>query len=211
MRNLTTKSLLSLCLLTSSLLTYAQSKISGTIVDEITGKPLAGTTVWLALFDSVRTTPIIGYDSIYFQTMNIHDTVWRDTAFCSIMKTFSNSDGKYHFQSLPAGIYQVSVFHRTKKLKSGKYEGELDWTKGIILNGKNDVTNTFALHVTCEYEKTKHLKHCPNCHKKDEVRPIRWGLVLDPEHLDPKYYYNGYCVIERCHPTKHCSRCNLDF
>lgn len=191
----------------------SQSRISGTILDENTGKPLKATKIILYQMDSVEISPIDINDSILILLSETKDLFRRDTIYTEIKNTKSNAAGQYQFDNLTEGIYKVTAFHRTKKQKGHPSKGEFSWIRNIKLNRQTGVMIPFTLHVNCEFDKTRHKKYCPSCLKKDQVKPIKWGFSVDDliGQPDPKYFYNGFCVRPRCHPIRHCLRCDLDF
>lgn len=186
-----------------------QTKLDGYIHDLNTQAPLKGTRVALSVFDTIKFSPD-SFDSLLFAIYKIDSRY--DTIYKKLKTTFTDSNGYYSFDDLSSIIYQLSAFHRTKEIRPKVFEGEYYDTSGIKIKDDCNISISFTLYVTCEYDSTKNLTHCPKCKKEDKVLPIRYGLIPYPvEKLDVNYYYSGYCVIERCHPTKHCMRCDRDF
>ncbi len=103
---------------------YSQSRISGTILDENTGKPLKATKIKLHQIDSVEINPKNINDSLLLKFSETKDLFWRDTIRQEIKNTKSNSAGQYQFDNLTEGIYKVTAFHRTKKQKDHPKQGE---------------------------------------------------------------------------------------
>ena len=185
---------------------HSQARIEGTVHDEITGSPLKGTRIYLLVFDSLVFRPE-RLDSFMLVTYN-KDTRY-DSVYTRIKMITTDTNGYYLFDSLPEDIYKISAFHRTLEIKPGSWQGESFQELGFLLKNKGSVNHSFTLHVTCEFDSTKQLTHCPICHKKDKLLLIRYGLHIGKE--EPGYYYNGLCTPPRCHPTKRCMRCSHEF
>jgi len=194
-------------LLVSSL-SYSQARVFGYIHDEITGKPLEGTRVTIFLLDSIQahTRP---KDDIWFQIYSNLDSIYYDTSYKKLESIFTDSHGFYSFDCLATNIYSLSVFYKIKEFKPGIWTGECFDTPGIQITSGSQIQKSFKLHVTCEYDSTANLTHCPKCNQGDKVLPIVYGLTGPPD--EPGYYYSGNCSPNRCHPTKRCMRCNLEF
>lgn len=191
-----------------SLVCLAQNRLAGYIHDEVTGKPLSGTRVTLSVLDSVKFYPQ-RLDSLTLQVYNI-DTRY-DTVYKRLKSSFTDSNGYYFFDSLETNFYELIAFHRTKEIRPGTWEGEFFKKVGLHLDGSCGMEKSFQLHVTCEYDSTKNLSHCPICKKKDKLLLIKYGMPAYPFKPEPGYYYNGYCEVDRCHPTKRCMRCKHEF
>jgi hypothetical protein len=123
---------------------------------------------------------------------------------------FSDSNGHYLFQDVAPAIYSLSAFHKTSQDGNRQY-GEFEDTHGFLIKNDTQLERDFKLAVFCPYDLTKDLAYCPKCKKKDKVSIIIYGLPVYPFESEPGYYYNGYCVVERCHPTKRCMRCEYEF
>ena len=192
----------------SFFLNKGQTKLDGYVHDEITHAPLKDTKITLSIIDSIIYDPN-RLDS-FLLVNNNYDSRY-DTSYKDFKVTSTDSNGYYLFSNIPLSTYELSVFHPTKEIRPNVSEGEFYLKKNVKTSRDNTITNSFTLHVTCEYDQTKSLKHCPNCKKTDKVLLIEYGLFPPNIKPDPKCYYNGFCVIPRCHPTKHCTRCFVDF
>jgi hypothetical protein len=194
-------------LLVSSL-SYSQAKVFGYIHDLITGKPLEGTRVTLSLLDSIQ-SHVRSKDDIWFRIYSSFDSVYYDTSYKKLETTFTDSHGFYLFDCVVANIYSLSAFYKINEFKPGIWSGESFDTSGIQITSGSQIQKSFKFHVTCEYDSTANLTHCPRCNQGDKVLLIVYGLTGPLR--EPGHYYNGNCSPERCHPTKRCMRCNYEF
>ena len=151
---------------------FGQTKIDGYVHDLNTLAPLYNTRITLSILDTIKFNPD-GFDSLSFQIFNT-DTRY-DTVYKKIKTVRTDSNGYYFFDGLLPNTYKLSAFHRTKEVKPGYFEGESYDTSGIRIKGDCNITRSFKLHVTCEYDSTKDLKQCPICKKSDKVLLIRYG------------------------------------
>ncbi|WP_153799169.1 hypothetical protein [Foetidibacter luteolus] len=142
-----------------------------------------------------------------------------------VASVLTDTTGSFMFQNLYPRQYAVSAFYKMKSgttylpvhIADGLGRNEID-SNINVLAGKNYHT-VFYLMVTCPYEKTKHMDCCPNCNKKDKVKPILWGLPSVDVNgnwvvkgKDRNEYYMGGCSPDIwCNPSKHCERCKIDF
>lgn len=69
--------------------------------------------------------------------------------------------------------------------------------------------------LTCKYDKSKKNIICPVCEKKDEVMPIRYGLIVNiakkGKEENNKKYKDGGCVTTGCDPNWYCNRDEIEF
>jgi hypothetical protein len=111
----------------------------------------------------------------------------------------------FSFYDLKAGNFKI----RTEPKPAG--------TNRIIIDSlkTSDTLNIKLPYVlTCKFDKSKKDKTCPICHKKDEVIPIHYGLIVDinnGEDKKEKEYKSGGCVTTGCDPNWYCKRDEIEF
>lgn len=124
-------------------------------------------------------------------------------------KTYSGLDGEFEFDSLAPGRYQLWIENR---FADDDYyqEGESYW-----FNVPNNDTTTIVVEVVlrCVYEMHENDKRCPSCHKKNEVIPISYGLLIGgiPLKHGKETFYDGGCEITGCDPHWYCRRDHTKF
>jgi hypothetical protein len=195
-----------------SLICVGQGQIEGYVIDKTTEKPLINTEISLWIIDSIRydSSRKKALDSKEFSPYSFSKQNFIDTTYKRIQKKFSDSAGHCVFDNLNPNFYSVIAFHVTEVRDKRKY-GEFEELRGIFVNCDSKIKQLVRLRVFCEYDLTQNLTHCPHCHKKDKAI-IRNGLYPPGgEEEEPGYYYSGYCIVERCHPTKRCMRCDYEF
>lgn len=186
-----------------------QGKIEGYVIDKTTGKPLAGTRISLYVY--VSDSSLV--NNPYYQEnvkFGLTKPDVRDTIYKRIESVYSDSSGYYMFQEVASNTYRLSAFHQISQEENRQY-GESENTNGFVVSSGTHLMQDFTLAVFCPYDQTKDLTDCPKCKMKDKVLLIRYGMPVYPFKPEPGYYYNGYCVVERCHPTKRCMRCEYEF
>lgn len=92
-------------------------------------------------------------------------------------------------------------------------------TRNRIITGFLKPNETVEIEIpyslSCKYDKSKKNKLCPVCERKDEVIPIRYGLIVNNSKKDKgentKEYKEGGCVITGCDPNWYCKRDEIEF
>lgn len=121
----------------------------------------------------------------------------------------SGPGGEFLFDSLTPGRYQIWVENR---FADNDYfqEGESYW-----FNVPNNDTTTIVVEVVlrCVYEMHKDDKRCPRCHKKNEVIPMSYGLLIGdiPMKRGKETFHDGGCEITGCDPHWYCRRDHTKF
>ena len=124
-------------------------------------------------------------------------------------KTYSGLEGEFEFDSLSPGRYQLWIENRF--VDNDYYqEGESYW-----FNVPDNDTTTIVVEVVlhCVYNEHKADKRCPKCHKKNEVIPISYGLLIGgiPKKHGKETFYDGGCEITGCDPNWYCRRDHTKF
>lgn len=195
--------------------------ISGVVLDRETKKPLMGTSVYLTSRKETKNTIGICYNIIDY---NYFQDLYR---YKIILETKTDSSGKFIFDSVKKGSFNIIASYKIKMPDTIHFAGEfIDKTaidKKLNIDSAKLYFSKLYLDVVCEFEKTKHQKFCPVCKRKDKVLPIMFGLpiplfnkkglvVADKDGRFLKDYYQAGCVSDiLCNPTKHCARCKKDF
>ena len=195
--------------LSISIASLSQATISGFIVDSTTKEPIAGVSVTLLALKSIETRQIkesrnyLGRDTI----ISFQDTSWR-----RIDVVYTDTSGYYEFKMVNPDFYNISCFIKTGE-RYGRIVGENGRSGLLHVAGSKELHQDFKLGVFCQYEKTGNLNHCPKCGKAEGVRKQVYGLPSPGVGLedDGEYYYNGYCVVSNCQPTKICLLCQKEF
>jgi hypothetical protein len=196
--------------------------ISGVVLDRETKKPLMGANVYLTNRKETKDTVDICYHVVVDR--NHVPDLYR---FKIILETKTDSSGKFIFDSIKKGRYNIVAGYKIKMPDTIHFPGEfIDKTaidKKLNIDSAKDYFSKLFLDVICEFEKTKNQKFCPVCKRKNKVMPIMFGLpiplfnkkgieVADKDGRFLKDYYQAGCVSDiLCNPTKHCNRCNKDF
>jgi hypothetical protein len=185
--------------------------ISGIVLDRETDKPLANTKIYLT--DKNETNDTVGI-CYHYST-----DPYKIYKLKIILETKTDSLGKFFFDSIKKGIYNIVACYTIKIIEPHfAAEGFIDKTaidKEIEVESNKDYFSKFILDVFCEFDKTKNLKHCPICKRKDKVLPIMFGLPVFDKDGNVKFgkkYHLGGCIMDAyCNPTKHCNRCKKNF
>jgi hypothetical protein len=188
--------------------------ISGVVLDRETKKPLMGANIYLTGKRKTNDTSNICY--------------YRYDKYKIIANYNTDSLGKFYFEKIKAGLYNIiaSIEIRIPDsiyLVGGGYTERSYLDSKVNFDKKPNYYTTIYLDVICEFDKTKDLKFCPICKKKDKVLPIMFGLPIplynekgvemaDENGLFFKDYYHRGCIMDAlCNPSKHCTRCKNDF
>ena len=112
--------------------------------------------------------------------------------------TYADSTGNFTFENLTPSQYLIQVYAKTKP----KYV--LYFDTSFIVNVQKDSTLHLQIKLpdTCQYETNRKNRRCPICHKKNQVIPIVYGLVIGELDTD-NYFYSG-CTVTYCDPTWYC-------
>jgi Carboxypeptidase regulatory-like domain len=196
--------------------------ISGVVLDRETKKPLMGAKVYLTNRKETKDTVGICYHIVVDR--NHFSDFYR---FKIILETKTDSSGKFVFDSIQKGRYNIVADYKIKMPDTIHFPVEFfDKTaidKKLNIDFAKDYFSKLYLDVGCEFEKTKNQKFCPFCKRKDKVLPVMFGLpipmfnekgieVADKDGRFLKDYYQAGCVSDiLCNPSKHCTRCKKDF
>ncbi len=147
---------------------------------KITGK--------LDLLDFVNKAFVLDSTYVILTSKNICDSVKLDDDF------------SFRFNNLPADTFYISFSRRCYPFNN-RYL--------IYLNDAENQKINIEYLSTCPYDKTKN-GICPVCKKKDEVIPIRYGLLtsrIDKNKKPSKRkYYPGGCLVFDCQASWFCER-----
>ncbi len=129
--------------------------------------------------------------------------ILKSKTICDSVKIDENLSFK--FESLPSDTFTIS-FSQPSYPYSGRY---------IVNLNDGEIENlNVPYSSTCPYEKTKD-GICPVCKKKDEVIPIRYGLLAVKIEKNKKpskrKYKPGGCIVMDCQPSWFCERDQKDF
>jgi hypothetical protein len=152
---------------------------------KITGK--------LNLIDSENKDFVLDNTYIILTSKNIRDSVKLDNDF------------SFRFNNLPTDTFYIS-FSRRSYPHNNSYV--------IYISDAENRKVDIDYLSTCPYDKTKN-GICPVCKKKDEVIPIRYGLLITKIEKDKKpskrEYYPGGCMIFDCQASWYCERDKKEF
>lgn len=147
----------------------------------------------LNLLDSENKSIVLENVYIILTSKNIQDSVKLDEDF------------SFHFNNLPSDTFYISFSRRSYPYDS-RYLIYLS-------NDENEKVN-IDYYSTCPYDKTKD-GICPICKRKDEVIPIRYGLLAGKieknETPSKRQYYPGGCVVFDCQASWYCERDKKEF
>ena len=147
----------------------------------------------LNLLDSENKDFVLHNTYIILTSKNIRDSVKLDDDF------------SFRFNNLPADTFYISFSQRS-------YPYDTRYLV-YISDAENEKVN-IDYSSTCPYDKTKD-GICPVCKKKDEVIPIRYGLLTTKIEKDKKQgkrkYYPGGCIIFDCQASWYCERDKKEF
>ncbi len=122
-------------------------------------------------------------------------------------KTYTDSEGNFKFE-------KVRVLSLDLKLTSIEYGDTL--FQNIFFS--DDTTLLLDIYKPCKYDQSGKNKGCPACHKKDQVIPILYGLIVPPQGKEKKFWSRvdvefklGGCSITRCDPHWYCKRDKINF
>lgn len=109
--------------------------------------------------------------------------------------TFTDIKGCFKIDSIPDGIYNLSV--------SFVGAGDTILTN-LKITSQTKLKLKLKLPPTCKYDNHRNNNNCPICGKKDKVIPIIYGLPVGK--LDEERYFYAGCQITICDPKWYCKR-----
>lgn len=123
-----------------------------------------------------------------------------DSANTSKGMYMSDLEGRFMFTNVARGTYSIRV--------DNMLNGDTTFTNIHITGDTSLVLDTYKF---CPYDASVNDKTCPVCHKKNEVIPIRYGLIIsidgsEKNEEDGVTYLSGGCNVSNCDPHWYCKR-----
>lgn len=112
-----------------------------------------------------------------------------------------SNDLSFEFANLSTDTFNISFSPRSYPY---------DVTYIVCLKDSEDIKVAVDYSSTCPYAKNME-GICPTCKKKDEVIPIRYGLLAGKIGKGKREYYPGGCIESDCQPSWFCQRDKKSF
>lgn len=185
----------------------SQTKIEGFVYDMTTKHPLDSVKVTLFVIESVSLNTDGIFSNADRDTNQKADRV--DTSYRRLKTVLSDAKGYYSFDRLDSNIYRVAATYTfDQEIIPGVNWTDYQESPAHLVKKNEQLKWSFGFQLVCKYDSTSKLTSCPSCSREDSVYNIQYGMFIGMEKdVKPKTYYNGYCTVGRCHPTKRCMRC----
>ncbi len=195
--------------------------IQGRVMDLYTNKPLKGAVI--EFVKTIEPGSVPGAELFYYKYYTSTGVLISQPSTSVVVKRiYSNENGYFNIQPSDTS-FRIFCYYKISDYEY-RYSDRLDYDMDSTTIAENLKKNIHTIRVTCKYDSTSLLDHCPQCKKKDQLKKMVWGgQVLDLngdsfdndgvviKDKDRDKYYPGGCSVDWCRGKKYCGRCKLKF
>ncbi len=196
--------------------------IQGRVMDLYTNKPLKGAVI--EFVKTIEPGSVPGAEFFHYKYYTSTGIPISEPSSSHIVAKRIYSDKNGYFNIEPTDTsFRMFCYYKISD-HNYKYSDRLDVDMDSNTIAENLKKNIHTIRVTCKYDSTSLLDHCPQCKKKDQIKKMVWGLsVFDNngdltdndgaviKQKDWDKYHSGGCEINWCRGKKYCGRCKLEF